>query len=51
MYQSLLTFSAQNIIYLLLRINKQCVSEEMIDRHAKRICDAQIGGQFCVYPA
>ena len=39
MYQSLLTFSAQNITYLLLRINKQCVSEEMIDRHAKSICD------------
>ena len=51
MYQSLLTFSAQNITYLLLRINKQCVSEEMIDRHAKSICDVQIGGQFCVYPA
>ena len=51
MYQSLLTFSAQNIIYLLLRINKQCVSEEMIDRYTKSICDAQIGGQSCVYPA
>ena len=51
MYQSLLTFSAQNITYLLLRINKQCVSEEMIDRHAKSICDMQIGGQFCGYPA
>ena len=50
MYQPLLTFSAQNSTYLLLRINKQCVSEEMIDRHAKNICDAQVGGQFCMYP-